>query len=113
MSDKAKSHCEGIKSVACCAARFRLGLPPLWVIRVALVQPRGWRYVRFTSKSDQTLAPQRSGALCHEPTLSRRASLDHLIGTSEQCWRDRETQCLGRLEIDDHLELGRRLDGKV
>jgi hypothetical protein len=59
------------------------------------------------------LAPQRSGALCHEPTLSRRASLDHLIGTSEQCWRDRETQCLGRLEIDDHLELGRRLDGKV
>ena len=35
------------------------------------------------------------------------SSLDHLVGASEQRWRNVEPERLGRLEIEDELELGR------
>ena len=40
-----------------------------------------------------------------QPTKSLRRSLDHLIGTGEQRWRDFEAERLGGLEIDHQLKL--------
>src|SRR5262245_19897122 len=42
-----------------------------------------------------------------------RCSLDDLVGTQQQRLRDREAECLGRLEIDDQLELRGLLDWKI
>ena len=44
---------------------------------------------------------------------ARGGSLDHLIGEREQSRRDRELERLGGPQIDDQLELGRRLHGKI
>jgi serine/threonine protein phosphatase PrpC len=41
------------------------------------------------------------------------ASFDHLVGNSEQRRRDRDTEPVCRLEVDDHLELGRLLDRDI
>jgi len=41
------------------------------------------------------------------------ASLDHLVGGSEQSWCHRETERSRCLEINDQLELARLLDRKV
>ena len=41
------------------------------------------------------------------------ALLDDLVCADEHRLRDREPECLRRLEVDDQLELGRLLDGKV
>src|SRR5262249_31705863 len=40
-------------------------------------------------------------------------SLDHLVGTSEHQWRDREAKQTRRPQIDDELELGRLFDGQL
>jgi hypothetical protein len=60
-------------------------------------QPRGWRPSILTE-------PHRELAPFHS---------DHLVGAGEQCWRDIETERLRSLEVDDQLELGGLLDGKV
>src|SRR5262249_26842401 len=40
-------------------------------------------------------------------------SFDHLVGDGEQCWRQRKSECAGRLCIDDELEFGRLRDRQV
>src|SRR6516162_2637393 len=50
-------------------------------------------------------------ALCQKQTSV--ASLDHLVGGSEQSWCHRETERSRCLEINDQLELARLLDRKV
>ncbi len=40
-------------------------------------------------------------------------SLDHLVRSEQQRWRDRQTERLGGLDVDDQLKLYRRLDGKL
>src|SRR5262249_57657700 len=40
-------------------------------------------------------------------------SLDPLVGAREQCWRHFEAERLRRLEIDDKLVFGRRLNWKL
>src|SRR5207249_5131589 len=37
-------------------------------------------------------------------------SFDHLVGDSEQPWREAEAECLGGVEVDHELELGRLAD---
>src|SRR5262245_44935871 len=41
------------------------------------------------------------------------ASLDHLVGDSEQPWREAEAECPGGVEVDHELELGRLHDRQV
>jgi hypothetical protein len=41
------------------------------------------------------------------------ASLDHLVGTGEQSWRQLEAKRPSRLEIDDELVFGRRLHRQI
>src|SRR5690242_19596339 len=45
--------------------------------------------------------------------LIEHALFDHLIRSQQQCLRDRQTQGLRGLEIDDQFKLGGLLDGKV
>src|SRR5262245_19061638 len=63
---------------------------------------------------------KRRTAKGHRPHASEKRekrasdrSLDHLISPSQHRRRDRESHCLGGLEIDDQLELGGLLDGQV
>src|SRR5207248_3372852 len=53
------------------------------------------------------LSPAGSHQLC----LAH--SLDHLVGPAEQRDRKREAECLGSLEIDDHLDLAGLLDRQL
>jgi hypothetical protein len=46
-------------------------------------------------------------------TVPRDASFDDLVSASEDRLRDRQTECLGGLEIDNQLELGRFLDREI
>src|SRR4029450_12752288 len=39
--------------------------------------------------------------------------LDHLVRSQKQRLRDRQTECLGGLEVDGQLELRRLLDGQI
>src|SRR5215471_6429240 len=40
-------------------------------------------------------------------------SLNHLVGGGQQCFRDGEAESVGRVEIDDELELRRLQDRQV
>jgi hypothetical protein len=52
-----------------------------------------------------TSEPTRKG-LRPVPVKGCVSSLDHLISGDEECWRDRDAECLGGLEIDYQIELG-------
>src|SRR6516225_786100 len=47
------------------------------------------------------------------PPKAQVKLLDDLVGAGEERWRHVEAQRLGRLEIDDHLVLGWRLNRKI
>src|SRR5215204_4545239 len=40
-------------------------------------------------------------------------SFDHLVGTQKERFRDRQSECLRGLKIDNQLEFGRHLYGKL
>jgi hypothetical protein len=44
---------------------------------------------------------------------SKAPSFDHVIGTGEHCSWDGKAKLLGSLKIDDEIELGWLLDGRV
>src|SRR6266508_2526292 len=52
-------------------------------------------------------------ALPPSSVMNSRRSFDHLVGNREQAWRKRQAECLGSLEIEDQLELGRLYDGQI
>src|SRR5262252_5455165 len=64
-------------------------LPP----KADMCSARG--YVRFGPKADITRL------------------FDHLVGAREQSRGDNKPECVGRLQVDDELELGRQYDRKV
>jgi hypothetical protein len=60
----------------------------------------------------QTLPdPRQFGSSLDGSTGSKlkasRALFDYLVGAAEQRRRHREADCLGGLEVDDHLEFGK------
>jgi hypothetical protein len=44
----------------------------------------------------------------HAPQQAR-SLFDHVVGAGEERWRDSEPERLGSLQVDNQLELGRRL----
>src|SRR5262245_64862410 len=52
---------------------------------------------------------------CRSQKLPRWSStlFDYPVRAMEHRWRDRQLECLGRLQVDDQLEFGRLLDGEV
>src|SRR6266446_4203749 len=68
--------------------------------------PCGWRPPGPAISSIPGAA--RPGFLEDSPSL-----FDHLIRPLQERGRDRQVESLGGLEIDDQLELGGPLDGKV
>src|SRR5262249_7702876 len=55
-------------------------------------------------------------ALCQKRTFCAAVEallFDHLVGAREQSRGDNKPECVGRLQVDDELELGRQYDRKV
>jgi hypothetical protein len=52
-----------------------------------------------------------SGPDVDQVPLADIGLFDHFVGAREQRWRNCEAECLGRLQVDDQLELRRLLDG--
>ena len=55
------------------------------------------------------LPPKADILRCGKGTLL----FDHLVGTGEERRRQRQTDCLGRCEIDNQFKFGWLLDGNI
>src|SRR5713101_6164939 len=95
--------------------------------RTGVGVPNWRRYARLASGSSGLRVRSLAGPPPRAPEgsagrqIPRRSNsdrrncrlLDHLIRPQEERLRDRQAEGLGGLEVDDKLELGRLLDGKV
>ena len=65
--------------------------------------------------NDRCLVPIAVVSRCSKdaPQKTRRNLLNHLVGGGEQCRRNREAECLRRVQIYDEIELCRLLDRNV
>jgi hypothetical protein len=73
-------------------------------------------HVRFAPKADKradvSLCPLSAISGC-EQSQQGRPLFDHLVGTAEQHRWDGKAERLGGLEINDEIELGGLLHGKI
>ena len=66
-----------------------------------------WGHTPRYSGEESRPCPHRGGG------VSRRGSANHLVRLEEEGRGNREAERLGRLEVDDQLELRRLLHGQV
>src|SRR5215813_6621062 len=70
---------------------------------------RSWLKIAPSQHPLRRAEPRGGRRSCHRG-MHAASLLDHLIGPCQQRLRDRQAQRLGRLQVDDQLELGRLLD---
>jgi hypothetical protein len=73
-------------------------------------------FVRCTPNSDQTFCSVANAAMCQQRTHAPQqitTLFDHLVGAGEYRRRNGEAEGLGSFEVNDKLELGRRLNRKI
>src|SRR5579859_4138320 len=81
----------------------------MWVIRVVLSV-----FLLLPIYPDEPTSSARPGCAGQVPKSDHpRASLDHLVGSDEERWWDREAQRLCGGKVQYQFEFGRLLDRKV